>query len=62
MSVDAALAGSGDRPGPEDVVLPNVLTFVALLRRAGIRVTTGQTVDFSRALSYLDLGDREQVR
>ncbi|MEO1368007.1 MAG: hypothetical protein AAFX50_12605, partial [Acidobacteriota bacterium] len=58
MSLDAGLA----EPAGDDVFLPNVMTFVALLRRAGVRVTTGQAVDFNRALGHLDLGDREQVR
>ncbi|MEO1085052.1 MAG: VWA domain-containing protein [Acidobacteriota bacterium] len=48
-------------PGGADALLPNVLTFVGLLRRAGIQVTTGQAVDFCRALSLLDFGDRDQV-
>lgn len=46
-----------------DVLLENVLTFVALLRRGGVRTTLDQTLDFLRALDeHLDLGDREQVR
>lgn len=41
--------------------MSNVMTFVALLRRSGVRVTTGQALDFCRALGLLDLGDRDQI-
>ena len=46
-----------------EVLLENVLTFVALLRRGGLRTTLDQTLDFLCALDeHVDLGDREQVR
>ena len=41
--------------------LANVLTFVGLLRRAGVRTSLGQTLDFLQALELVDLGERQQV-
>lgn len=68
MTDGAAMRAIRDEPaksagiGP-DPLLQNVLTFVSLLRRGGLRATTGQTLDFLQALDkHVDLGDREQVR
>ena len=44
-----------------DVLLSNLLTFGALLRRGGIQVTLGQSLDGLRALELVDLGERSQV-
>ncbi len=42
-------------------LLENILTFSRLLRRAGLPVTLEQTMNFARALTLVDIGDREQV-
>ena len=44
-----------------DRFLDNILLFVELLRRAGLPVSSEQTMDFSRALTLIDIGEREQV-
>jgi uncharacterized protein with von Willebrand factor type A (vWA) domain len=41
--------------------LSNTLLFVNLLRRAGIAVSTEQSLDFVQALNLVDLSQREQV-
>lgn len=43
------------------MLLENLLLFGRLLRGAGLGVSLGQTLDFARALEWVDLGDREQV-
>lgn len=38
------------------------LTFARLLRRAGVKTTTGQAMDFVRAIEHIDIGSREEFR
>ena len=38
------------------------LTFARLLRRAGVKTTTGQAMDFVRAIEHIDVGSREEFR
>lgn len=42
-------------------ILANVLLFGRLLRSAGLPVTSGQTLEFARALERIDIGSRDQV-
>lgn len=41
--------------------LENALTFTRLLRQAGLPVSPEQSIDFVRALTLIDIGDRDQV-
>ncbi len=41
--------------------LKNLVAFVDMLRRAGIPVSTEQTMETARALELIELGDRQQV-
>ncbi len=54
-SADAAAAIS-DR-----YLLPNLLLFVSQLRRAGVRVTLGQTLELVQGLEHIEWSRREQV-
>lgn len=45
----------------ESRLLTNVVLFGRLLRRSGLRVSTGQLLSFVEALPLVDLGQREQV-
>jgi len=38
------------------------LTFARLLRRAGVKTTTGQAMDFVRAIEHIDVGNRAEFR
>lgn len=38
------------------------LAFARLLRRAGVKTTTGQAMDFVRAIEHIDIGSREEFR
>ncbi len=38
------------------------LTFARLLRRAGVKTTTGQAMDFVRAIEHIDISRREEFR
>ncbi len=38
------------------------LTFARLLRRAGVKTTTGQAMDFVRAIEHIDIGSRTELR
>ncbi len=40
----------------------NALLFTRALRAAGITTDIGAAIDYSRALTLVDIGDREQVR
>ena len=40
----------------------NALLFTRAVRAAGIETDPGGAIDYSRALSLIDIGDREQVR
>lgn len=40
----------------------NALLFTRMLRSEGITTDIGATIDYSRALTLVDIGDREQVR
>ena len=60
-SSTAAPADTSEDRASDGALLENVLTFIALLRRGGLAVTPGQTLDFLAALEYLDLGQRRQV-
>ena len=42
-------------------LLENIVIFARLLRRAGLPISPDQTRRFARALSWIDLGDRDQV-
>jgi uncharacterized protein with von Willebrand factor type A (vWA) domain len=42
-------------------LLPNVITFVRLLRQAGLPVAVGQQLAFIEALGLVDIGNRQQV-
>jgi len=44
-----------------DNFLENILLFSRTLRRAGIPVSLDQSIDFARALTLVDIGDRDQV-
>lgn len=44
-----------------ELLLANLLLFGRSLRRAGLPVSLGQSMDFARALELVDVGDREQV-
>lgn len=44
-----------------DTLVRNIQSFVDSLRRAGLPVSTGQMMDFDRALTLIDIGAREQV-
>lgn len=46
---------------PADVFLDNMLTLVRLLRWAGLAVSTEQALDFARALTFIQIGERDQV-
>jgi hypothetical protein len=52
--------------GPVDVdggrMLRQAVVFARSLRTAGLSVDLGAVIDFTRALTLVDLGDREQVR
>ena len=41
--------------------LDNIILFIHLLRRAGLPVSSEQSMDFARALTLIDIGNREQV-
>jgi len=45
----------------QNVFLENLILFVNMLRRAGLPVSTEQTMDLSEALTLIDIGNREQV-
>lgn len=45
----------------ESYFLDNIILFINLLRRAGIPVSSEQAIDFSRALTLVDVGNQEQV-
>ncbi|MCM8745086.1 VWA domain-containing protein [Thermomicrobium sp. CFH 73360] len=38
------------------------LAFARLLRRAGVKTTTGQAIDFVRAIEHIDISRREELR
>lgn len=61
---DDERAGSVALPpfGEAPAFLPNVIQFVALLRRAGLPVATGQALAFAEALAVVGVRDRETVR
>ena len=42
-------------------LLPNLLILPRMLRHAGLPVSLDQTLDFTRALQWIDIGRREQV-
>ncbi len=42
-------------------IVDNLALFIRGLRRSGLAVSVGQTVDFMRALQWVDLGRRDQV-
>jgi uncharacterized protein with von Willebrand factor type A (vWA) domain len=44
-----------------DVFVENILTLVNLLRRAGLAVSTDQVSEFTRALTWVNIGQRDQV-
>lgn len=44
-----------------DVFLENLILFVKMMRQAGLPVSSEQTIEFSRALSLIDIGHRDQV-
>lgn len=43
------------------VFLENLILFVNTMRRAGLPVSSEQTMEFSEALTLIDIGNREQV-
>jgi hypothetical protein len=45
-----------------DRLLRNALTFSRTLRKAGLAADLAAVLDFTRALSLVDIGDREQVK
>jgi uncharacterized protein with von Willebrand factor type A (vWA) domain len=47
--------------GQPDYFVENILTLVQLLRRAGLAVSTDQVSDFTRALTWVRIGERDQV-
>lgn len=42
-------------------LLDNILSFVAMMRTSGISVSTEQTMNLMQALTWIDIGEREQV-
>ncbi|MCZ6506534.1 MAG: VWA domain-containing protein [Acidobacteria bacterium] len=48
------------RAAPSPIV-ENLVLFVRVLRRSGLAVSVGQSVDFMRAMKWIDLGERDQV-
>jgi uncharacterized protein with von Willebrand factor type A (vWA) domain len=46
---------------PDTFLLPNILLFPRLLRRAGLPISPEQSLDFAQALTLVDIGNREQV-
>lgn len=44
-----------------DQFVENILSLIDLLRRAGLPVSTEQVMDFTRALTLVNIGQREQV-
>jgi len=52
----------GDAPAALDGVLARVLELVAALRRTGLSATQAEAIDAVRALPYVDLLEREQLR
>ncbi len=44
-----------------DNFLENILLFSRMLRQAGIPVSLDQSIDFARALTLVNIGDRDQV-
>jgi uncharacterized protein len=46
---------------PPDRFLENILSLIDLLRRAGLPISTVQVMEFARALTLINLGNREQV-
>jgi uncharacterized protein with von Willebrand factor type A (vWA) domain len=51
-----------DPPAGGDRLLRNALTFSRTLRRAGLAADLAAVLDFARALSLVDIGEREQVK
>jgi uncharacterized protein with von Willebrand factor type A (vWA) domain len=49
-------------PATTDGFLDSVIGFAGALRRAGVPVSIGECIDAARALSYVDLLDRQAVR
>ncbi len=47
--------------GRSDYFVKNILTLVNLLRKAGVAVSTDQVSDFVCALTWVNIGEREQV-
>jgi uncharacterized protein len=45
----------------ESFLLDNIITFIQMLRRVGLPVSSEQTLDLARALMLVDIGSREQV-
>lgn len=45
----------------QQVFLENLILFVNTLRRAGLPVSSEQTMEFSRALTLINIGNRDQV-
>lgn len=51
-----------EAPPPAGALASNLLAFVRLLRRAGLRLGTADAIEASRALTILDIGNRRQVQ
>ena len=49
------MAGSND-------FVRQAIAFGQALRQAGVNTTTGQTMDFVRAVEYIDIGRRSETR
>ena len=47
--------------GQRTYLLDNIITFVQMLRRVGLPVSTEQTMDFTNALTLVDIGQRDEV-
>jgi uncharacterized protein with von Willebrand factor type A (vWA) domain len=48
-------------PAESSYFLENTLLFTRILRQVGLPISTEQSWDFARALTMVDIGDREQV-
>lgn len=46
---------------PDDFFVKNMLALVQFLRRAGLPISSDQVMDFTRALTLVDIGERAQV-
>jgi len=61
-AADGAGRGSGASGVSGGAFFWNALLFTRALRAAGLTTDLGAAIDYSRALTLIDIGEREQVR